>query len=285
MRVIAEYAMRGRRQALSVSVLSSALPMLFWLSTAVISLVILRKGSFEGAIILLWASLPAMLWLVVRQDPTPIMTLVGAVALAHILRVTVSWIYTLAVSVLLGVVAGWLFEVALPEIVGVLVGMTLAMMEETNPQMIQELDQLELWSQRWWVGILGAWQALLMLACLMLARWWQSALYNPGGFGKEFRQLRLPPGMALVLIALMVVCVNIVNPYLAGWIPVLTIPFVVASIALVHWGVARGNLGKNWVFVFYLCLLFFLQFVYPVLLLLALIDSWVDVRKRVTSST
>ena len=285
MRVIAEYAMRGRRQALSVSVLGSALPLLYWLSTAVISLVVLRKGSSEGLIILLWASLPTLIWLFVRQDPTPIITLFGTVALAHILRVTVSWIHTLAVSVLIGVVAGWLFEVALPEIVSDLVGMTVGIMQETSPQLIQEMDQLELWSERWWVGILGASQVSLMLACLMLARWWQSTLYNPGGFGKEFQQLRLPPGMALALIALMLACVNIVNPYLAGWIPVLTIPFVVASIALVHWGVAHGNLGRNWLFFFYLFLLFFLQFVYPVLLLLALIDSWVDVRKRLSSST
>jgi len=282
MRAIAEYAMRGRRQALSVSVLGSALPLLYWLSTAVISLVILRKGSYEGSIILLWASLPALIWLVVAHDPTPIMTLIGTVALAYILRVTASWIYTLAVSVLLGVISGWLFAVTLPEIVANLVSVTIEFMQDTRPQLTQEIDQLELWSQRWWVGILGAWQVFFMLACLMLARWWQSALYNPGGFSKEFHQLRLPPAMVLTLMALILVCINIVNPYLAGWIPVLTVPLVVASIALVHWGVARSKLGKNSLVSFYLFLLFFLQFVYPVLVLIALIDSWFDVRRRVS---
>lgn len=282
MRVIAEYAMRGRREALTVSVLGSALPLLYWLSAAVISLVVLRKGSYEGSIILLWASLPALIWLVVGRDPTPLIALTGTVLLAYILRVTVSWIYTLSVSILLGIVSGWMFQVALPEIVAMLVSLTVELMQETRPQLIQDMDQLELWSQRWWIGILGAWQVYFMLACLMLARWWQSALYNPGGFSKEFHQLRLPPGMTLALLALMVVCINLVNPYLAGWIPVLTIPLVVASIALIHWLVARSNLGRNWLIVFYLFLFLFLQFVYPVLLLVALIDSWIDVRRRVS---
>ena len=28
---------------------------------------------------------------------------------------------------------------------------------------------------------------LALLLCLMLARYWQASLYNPGGFGREFR--------------------------------------------------------------------------------------------------
>lgn len=284
MRVIAEYVMRGRREALSISVLGAALPLLYWLSTAVISLVVLRKGSYEGSIILLWASLPALIWLVVARDPTPIITMVGTVALAFILRETVSWIYTLAVSVLLGVAAGWMLEVALPEIVATLVSVTVEYMQESSPQPILEIDQLALWSQRWLVGMLGAWQAGFMLLCLMLARWWQSVLYNPGGLRQELHQLRLPPGMAAALIALMVVCVNIVDPYLAGWIPVLTVPLVVAGISLVHWGVARSNSSKNWLLVFYLFFLFFQQFVYPLLLLVALTDSWIDVRRRASGT-
>jgi len=265
-----------------VSVLGAALPLLYWLSTAVISLVVLRKGSYEGSIVLMWACLPTLMWLVVARDPTPLITMVGTVGLAYILRVTVSWVYTLAVSVLLGLAVGYMFEVALPEIVAILVNVTVQIMQETGMQPMLEMDELELWSERWWIGILGAWQVGLMLLCLMLARWWQSALYNPGGFKQELHHLRLPPGMVLALVALMVMCANIVNPYLAGWIPVFTIPLVVAGISLVHWGAARRSLGKNWLLVFYVLLLIFLRFVYPILLLLALVDSWIDVRRRLS---
>ena len=31
-----------------------------------------------------------------------------------------------------------------------------------------------------------------LILTLLLARWWQSALFNPGGFRKEFYALRLP---------------------------------------------------------------------------------------------
>tara|TARA_Y100000310_G_scaffold329547_1_gene399624 strand:- start:3161 stop:3988 length:828 start_codon:yes stop_codon:yes gene_type:complete len=271
--------MRGRREALFVSVFGAALPLLYWLSTAAVSLVVLRKGSYEGSIVLLWACLPTLVWLLVARDPTPIITMIGTVALAYILRETVSWIYTLAVSVLLGIVAGYLFEVALPEVVAMLVNITIEYMKQSGGQPILQMDEPKLWSQL--VGLYGASQGGFMLLCLMLARWWQSALYNPGGFRQEIHQLRLPPGMVLALIALMVLCANIANPYLAGWIPVFTIPLVVAGISLTHWGAARSNLGKNWLLIFYLSLLFF-RFMYAVLLLLALIDSWIDVRRRVS---
>ena len=43
-------------------------------------------------------------------------------------------------------------------------------------------------------GMLGAGTAAMMsVLCLLLARYWQAALYNPGGFGEEFRALQYSP--------------------------------------------------------------------------------------------
>jgi len=44
MRALAEFIMRGRMQAIVVVAGSAALPMLFWLSAAAGSLVLLRRG-------------------------------------------------------------------------------------------------------------------------------------------------------------------------------------------------------------------------------------------------
>ncbi len=45
-------------------------------------------------------------------------------------------------------------------------------------------------------GMLGAGTAIGSVLCLLLARYWQAALYNPGGFGQEFRALYYPPVVA-----------------------------------------------------------------------------------------
>ena len=42
MRGVAEYVMRGRRQALLVAVITAAIPMFSWVSAAVVGLVVLR---------------------------------------------------------------------------------------------------------------------------------------------------------------------------------------------------------------------------------------------------
>ena len=41
-------------------------------------------------------------------------------------------------------------------------------------------------------GVVAALLVINLIATVILARWWQSMLYNPGGFGVEFQALQLP---------------------------------------------------------------------------------------------
>ena len=176
MKALAEYVMRGRTQAASLSVVTAALPLLFWLSASIISLVTLRRGRDEAALLLALAAVPALVWLFLGGDPRPAITVGGTVLLAAILRMTVSWVHTLAVAVGVGIVSGWIFEVTLPGIVADMVKLSIAIIEEAQPQVAAGFEQKELWAERGCVGILGAWQVTLMLCCLILTRWWQSVL-------------------------------------------------------------------------------------------------------------
>ena len=49
-------------------------------------------------------------------------------------------------------------------------------------------------------GVMASSLQVTCLLCLMLARYWQASLYNPGGFGREFRSLRLAPAVAVILL-------------------------------------------------------------------------------------
>ncbi|MDK1023821.1 MAG: hypothetical protein QGD92_06255 [Gammaproteobacteria bacterium] len=279
MRAIAKFAMRGRSQALMLSIGGISLPGLSWFGAAVVSLVALRRGWREGLMLVLWAALPAAGWLIIVAEPAPLMLLLGAVVLAYVLRLTASWSHVLGITVVLGLPTSWLFELTSAGVIDQVVTFFIEVSEQSGNQPLNLDDRLVL--ERLLVGLFTAGQLSVMLAAVILARWWQSVLYNPGGFGEEFRGLRLHAGLTLGLILLIVLCYASGNPYLSSWILVLVVPFLVSSIALVHWTVMSKKLGGNWLLVFYLLMLFFMQFILPILVIIAVTDSWVDLRKRI----
>ena len=116
----------------------------------------------------------------------------------------------------------------------------------------------------------------------MLARWWQALLYNPGGFKVELHQLRLSPVATATLVAIMLVtAVNL--PVYRLWVFMFLIPIVVCGFALVHGVFGIRGLAKGWLLAFYLMWLF-VAWVKLALVLLAVIDSWVDFRKRLPAA-
>ena len=91
MRALAQFVMRGPLQAGGVAVVTTAIPLLFWIGAAVIGLVILRLGIGQGLNITLWALLPALGWSWFGQDPTALAVLLQVVVVASVLRTTLSW--------------------------------------------------------------------------------------------------------------------------------------------------------------------------------------------------
>jgi len=127
-------------------------------------------------------------------------------------------------------------------------------------------------------GIMGAANAGLAVLCLLLARYWQSALYNPGGFGREFRSLRFP---AVVTTALVLGAAALGSFGIAyrSWAAMLLVPVSVVGFALLHaWAAARGH-GRPWLTGAYLLWLVF-DAAKLLLVGVAVADAWVDFRSR-----
>jgi hypothetical protein len=282
MRAIAEFVMRGRPQAVGATLVSTSLPLLNWLGNAIVGLVILRKGPVEGLMVLMWGLLPLGVVLYLLGDPTPVIAMLGTATLAYVLRVTVSWEITIAVAVLLSATGSLVFELTATEALAVIVEWYI----EYTRQLAGELQQTSEISfaeaKSAIMSFFAMGQAYAMLAFLVLARWWQSQLYNPGGFGKEFHQLRISPLLSVALVVMMLICF-VFSEQLGRWIPLLTVPLIVSALALVHWAMGTRKLSGNWVFGFYLILLLLFQLVYPLLASLALLDSWFNLRTRFQS--
>jgi hypothetical protein len=106
MKALAEFAMRGRFQALLITVIGAGSLLFSPISAAVLALVTLRKGAGEGAWLLFWALLPAGSLVYLYGDSGPLSLLLAVMVLALVLRNTVNLPLAVLVSVPVGAAIG-----------------------------------------------------------------------------------------------------------------------------------------------------------------------------------
>jgi hypothetical protein len=277
MRGLAEYAMTGRRQAVTVAILLGLIPLLGILSGAVVALVTMRKGVQEGFLVLLWALLPAGLqW--VMGDTSPVLMLFAVLFLGALLRKTESWPLLLVAASVIGI----LLQLSLllqtdyvsrvRELLGGMMdqGMTLQLPE--NGEMVQASpeDAVNLMLQFY-----GLYHSMLFITAVIIGRFWQAMLYNPGGFRQEFHNLRIPPRLMGGLLVLVIAGLAGLQP-LANWLPMLCIVPLFNALAAVHAIVAARKLGSAVLVMAYMVLLFMA----PLIVAMGFLDSVVNFRAR-----
>ncbi|WP_207061263.1 hypothetical protein [Motiliproteus sp. SC1-56] len=305
MRALAEWIMRGRTQAVIATVALLSLPLIFvqadignvqvmldMLATvmvafgaAAVGLVTLRQGPGAGIVPLLWGIIPALLWLTWLGEASPLVILLGVLLAATVLRQTVSWAQTLALATIAGLVAAQVVELFAPGAVTAIGDMAerfVSALAEQQPQSAELVNADML--RELLLGGLVAGHIGSTLMSLALARWWQALLYNPGGFREEFHQLRLGPLFAGGFILVMVLGVGVTEGAFR-WLPVLILPFMIAGVALVHAVVAKRELGRSWLIAFYTGAFVAGPYLISLLILLAVADSFLHIRKRIPART
>ncbi|WKD49520.1 hypothetical protein [Microbulbifer spongiae] len=277
MRAVAEFIMRGRVRAVILTMLGIPL-----VSPAILALVSLRRGSSDGLMVLAWALLP----IVVAGMSGHVPLLVAGISAGYFvsvlcgalaLRSRRSW-----VAALLAVIAASAVSIGLTSYFsgGLLQGFLQAVeraAEQPDSVPMEELRQV--FSGE--LQITGYFSLILAMSAtlaLVLGRYWQALLYNPGGFRQEFHQLRLPLWLAAVCMLLWVS--GLVTPGYAFWGAVIAFPMVVAGIALIHWLVASRGWGIGPLVAMYVLLVIGGLPLAGFLCGLALVDSWIDIRGR-----
>lgn len=280
MQALAEYIMRRRFNAALVAFICALLPLLEWLSAGAVALVTLRKGWQEGFFVLTWACMSAGLrWAVGDVLTLPMLVLVFCGA--AVLRQSVSLLYAIITTTALSTLVMVLFQRAMPAGLEQLVVKTGDMFAE-----LQLLEKLAVTNPDQWVVELaltgfGFSVAVTALAGLLIGRWWQAKLYHPGGFQDEFHQLRLSPLMLATLAAAAVVFTGLV-PQLRLIGVLVSLPVFLVGVSLVH-GVAKiFGFGSQVLALFYVLLILFSGYVYLLLLLLVIADSFINIRQRLT---
>jgi hypothetical protein len=265
----------------------AALPLLYWLGAAAGCLVLLRRGLKDALGVLALGLLPALIWWLYSDDPRALLVLLGSASLALVLRASESWNRVLLVSIAMGVV----FSVVLGMVFGPQIEMLAQALIKVMPSLLGDVyQQMSVDEQARFAslitpiltGLIAALLQIVSVLSLIVGRYWQALLYNPGGFGREFRAVRIPLGPAMLLLAGMVVSPNL-GVQMSMLVPLCSVPLVFAGLALIHGLVAQKRLAKFWLVGLYVTLLLFMQLIYPLLVVLAIVDSLIDFRGRLAS--
>ena len=285
MKSLADFIMRSPLQGALVAALATASLFLAWIGAAAVALMVLRHGVNRAAIVFLAALVPAAFWMF-AGDIGPLTTLVCAVILAAALRVSQSWSVALLATPF--VIGTWCMLIVLlaPEYVEtirlifeqVLEGFKARVMSSASDTEREVLDRINAPSGMQIMGMLAILQALTTIFSLLVGRWWQALLYNPGGFQQEFHALTLDRLHGLVLVGGFIVVAS--QDSYSTWSWTFIVPLLVAGMALIHGLVAKSKLPVRWLVLFYMALFVFRPLV-ALLAAVAVADSALDFRSRV----
>ncbi|HVL02227.1 MAG TPA: hypothetical protein VM553_20555 [Dongiaceae bacterium] len=271
--------MSGRLHALAAAVVLGLLTPFAWTSVAVVALVALRRGAVDA----LWPMAGALTVALalhwnsgdVSQLGAVLAGTAGALVLANSRSLALAMVtVSLAAGLYLALLLQWA-----PERFDQLASMLAPFFDElkqASPQpLLAQVDPRQIV-----VEGMGLVTALSAQAALILARWLQARLYNPGGFRAEFHSLRLTRPMTVALAMGML----ITQWFSAATVllPMLVLPLALAGLGLVHGLAARRRVQTVTPLVFfYLTLVLLAGPAFMVLMAAAVMDSFIDFRKRI----
>jgi len=299
MRSLAEWIMRGRGQAVvavaGLAVVSLAIPLVGLLSAAALALVTLRKGARESAWVLVFSSLVTGAMGALLTGSVYLATAYGLLLwvpvwlTAILLREGGQLALTLEAALGLGVLAVLAVYLLVPEPAHMwqesLQRLLRPMLEHAPPGFdpAPVTQNIEVFSH-YMSGIAAAGSVMGLILALLLARWWQGMLFNPGGFRAEFVGLRLHAAIAyLALGSLMAALVGGGLVAEIAWNVTLLffVLFLVNGFAILHALSASKGAKRFWLAGIYIAAFIIPQVLLPVALF-GLSDVWMNWRRRLS---
>ena len=299
MGALAALLMRRRSNAITAAAVCGALsllmPPLTYVSGAIVGLATLKQGPREGGLVVAGAALLcAAFSMLIVGSPIPavgflLMSWAPMWVIASVLSASRSQGAALVAATALGVVAVTCLHVLLADPTAwwrAAMGEVFEPVARANAGNAAAMTGLQALLDAWaprMTRFFGAAIVIGLMATLSLARWWHASLDNPGGFGREFRALRVPRMLLAVTIVLGVASLFI--PAMSGaWIGDLLGPLTAMAgwqgLAIVHALVKRRAASVGWLVAVYGLLVIPPHVAMPVLILLGLLDGWIDIRAR-----
>lgn len=291
--------MRVRSQAIMMAALSLVLPPLGFVGGGIMGLATLRNGLVEGALvsgaaislagIAVWffmgTASPVIVFMVVTGLPT--LLLAATLRYTRSLATTVTMaglgcaIVVIGLHMVIDDPLGWWRE----QLRAILIQSTSDPISAMDIEATEKLESL--------VDALAPMMVSLPLGVmfgailtLLLARWWHAILDNPGGFGREFRDLRFDPRLAIVAIIIggIAIFVDRTGGISHDFLRICMILYLLQGLAVSHGIVAERGLSANWLVGLYLLLLLIPGITASSLVVTGVMDTWFDFRARTISN-
>jgi hypothetical protein len=291
---LASYIMRGRWQAMIVAstlaLLSLIVPPVSVVSSATVALVTLRRGAVDGLSVLGCSSIAAgllgyflignyqfaLLYVMVLWVPVWLISIV--------LREGRHLSLAVEITILLGILGVAGFYLYNNQPVTMWKQVLLAMIPPDAP--VENVQQtIDLLAQ-YMTGVVAAGSVFGLLFGLFLGRWWQSVLYNPGGFKQEFLSLSTQPRLALGSVAIAVFAwasSGAVAEAARNITILLFVLYIFIGTAVLHSVFANMKQGRFMTPMLYVTLFLIPHTMLPVAIV-GLIDPWLDLRKKFKSN-
>ena len=300
MRALARFAMRGHWHAVALTVLglicSTVISIFGVISGSIVALVAMRIGWLSGLKLALTSVIFFCLFQFFMTGYTPLTALYVSVivlGLPVLLGVALDSSSNQALPLLIVASGLILFSLAFRILTGDAdqfwfqqINPILNALQEANGPILSEQAVLQISSQMHHIFLVLIF--LFYTAIIFLARWWQAELYNPGGFGFEFRVLRMPKSALYgVAIAGVMVALNTVSSFDVAFVTdcfiVLVLLFSFQGLAVVHAKIYTNNLPVGWLVGLYLLSAIVPQLVGLVLATTGVADSLADFRRAKVS--
>lgn len=278
------WLLKDRRYAAAIALLFSLLPLLglptSWMSSVIIAFISLQKGIKEGLFVVMWACLPAViLWYLGGS-----LLFISLFILQYLLVCYLAslWRQYKSLSLVLEVAAGFGFAslIIVSFFVDGLSEYWLQIVTEfTKASIPDQSEMMKVFLVKASAGIMMTLLLISIIVNLLIARAWQSSLFNAGAFTQEYVGIRAGKVISVVfLLCILAAIFNIDVAY--GCAFVTAIPMIFGGLGLAH-GVLLNRKNKIvWLILFYATLVLFSIYFLPFLVMVGLIDTWFDLRKR-----
>tara|TARA_R110002096_G_scaffold92144_2_gene208274 strand:+ start:3863 stop:4771 length:909 start_codon:yes stop_codon:yes gene_type:complete len=297
MKALATFILQGGRQATLVvavmAVLSLLMPPLVIISSAALCLITLREGALEGVKVLIGSTVAtALIGYIALATPLIAATylcvmwlpvFLVALVLRHTRQMNVA-IECLVVLAMLAVVSVYVFVDNPAEQWALSIQAVIATLGEQQDILVSQSqlqEGLTFWSA-YMTGIVVAGTITSIMMSLLLGRWWQGLLFNPGGFNQEFTSIRLLPRDAYAFIVLIVLAL-LFSGQLAELMwnldVQLVLLFLIVGVSVVHVIIKNRGTSQFLLFGFYVAVFFVPHLMLP-LILIGLSDVWMNWRER-----
>ena len=276
--------------AAAMAIMGIILVPAIWLSGAAVALVTLVKDYRQGFMVMVLATVGSVVFAtVIFSSPMVVvyfvlMAWLPAWMAATVLKQTASLATSLQLMTALSLTAIIVLYFVFPDF-GELWRPTLELfVQQLSDQSQGQLDSQALLRAsevviRLMPGLVATSLLFGSMISLSLARWWQAALYNPGGFGSEFQSLKLGKLVAIVAVGIILASIVLGTDVLNSMLLVLSMLYLTQGMSILHAIVNRKKMNVAWLYLVYI-LMFFVPEVMVLMVLVGITDAWIDFRRR-----